>query len=81
MHFATLRQDRPNLAHYVSTPTMNAADEELCQIPGICGARMTGGGFGGCVVALCEPGVNIDAWTVSPVVGAQRFDDDSDEMN
>ena len=42
---------------------------------------MTGGGFGGCVVALCEPGVDIDAWIVSPVGGAQRFDDDTDDVN
>ena len=72
-----------SLAHNydVSTPTMNAAVEELCQIPGVYGARMTGGGFGGCVVALCEPEINIDAWIVSPVGGAQRFDDDSDEVN
>ncbi len=42
---------------------------------------MTGGGFGGCVVALCEPGVNIEAWIVSPVGGAQRFDADTDDMN
>jgi galactokinase len=72
-----------SLAHNfdVSTPTMNAAVEELCQIPGVYGARMTGGGFGGCVVALCEPGVDIDAWIVSPAGGAQRFDDDTDEVD
>ncbi len=72
-----------SLAHNfdVSTPTMNTAVDELCQIPGVYGARMTGGGFGGCVVALCEPGVDIDAWIVSPVGGAQRFDDDTDDVN
>jgi galactokinase len=72
-----------SLAHNfdVSTPTMNAAVEELCQIPGVYGARMTGGGFGGCVVALCEPSVDIDAWIVSPAGGAQRLDDDADDVN
>ena len=34
-----------------------------------------------CVVALCEPRVDIDAWIVSPVGGAQRFDDDTDDVN
>ena len=43
--------------------------------------KSTGGGFGGCVVALCEPGVDIDAWIVSPVGGAQRFDDDTDDVS
>lgn len=45
------------------------------------GKPQTGGGFGGCVVALCEPGVNIDAWIVSPVGGVQRFDDGTDDVN
>lgn len=65
----------------VSTPTMNAAVEELLHLPGVYGARMTGGGFGGCVVALCEPGVDIDAWLVSPVGGVQRFDGDTESDN
>ncbi len=39
-----------------STPAMDAAVERLMHTPGVFGARMTGGGFGGCVVALCEPG-------------------------
>ena len=76
-------QSHHSLAHNfdVSTSTINAAVDELSRIPGVYGARMTGGGFGGCVVALCEPGVDIDAWIVSPVGGAQRFDDDTDDMN
>jgi galactokinase len=55
-----------------STPVMDAAVEELCATRGVFGARMTGGGFGGCVVALCEPGTKIDAWVVRPVGGAAR---------
>jgi len=49
---------------------------ELAARPGVYGARMTGGGFGGCVVALCEPGA-LDpedwpgrAWRVMPAEGA-----------
>ena len=78
-----MAESHHSLAHNfdVSTSTINAAVDELSRIPGVYGARMTGGGFGGCVVALCEPGVDIDAWIVSPVGGAQRFDDDTDDMN
>jgi galactokinase len=53
-----------------STPAMDAAVEEMCRRPGVFGARMTGGGFGGCIVALCEPGAVHDAWHVRPVAGA-----------
>jgi galactokinase len=31
---------------------MDRAVEELMAEPGVLGARMTGGGFGGCVVAI-----------------------------
>jgi galactokinase len=41
----------------VSTPALDALVHELLATPGVFGARMTGGGFGGCVVALAEPGV------------------------
>jgi galactokinase len=53
-----------------STPQMDAAVHELRRTPGVLGARMTGGGFGGCVVALCERGAGIDGWLVRPVAGA-----------
>jgi galactokinase len=36
----------------------------------VLGARMTGGGFGGCVVAICRPGTQLDGWLVRPVAGA-----------
>ena len=55
-----------------STPVMDAAVEQLCATRGVFGARMTGGGFGGCVVALCEPGAAVDGWIVRPVAGASR---------
>ena len=40
----------------MSTPLMDAAVEQCWPSPGVYGARMTGGGFGGCVVALTDPG-------------------------
>jgi galactokinase len=55
-----------------STPTMDAAIERLVQTPGVFGARMTGGGFGGCVVALCEPGALTTGWRVVPSPGAHH---------
>jgi hypothetical protein len=32
-------------------------------------------------IARCEPSVDIDAWVVSPAGGAQRLDDDTDDVN
>jgi galactokinase len=53
-----------------STPVMDAAVEELVATPGVYGARMTGGGFGGCVVALCQPDARRAGWIVRAVDGA-----------
>ncbi|MDQ6698389.1 MAG: galactokinase, partial [Actinomycetota bacterium] len=39
-----------------STPTVDALVKRLTSTHGVHGVRMTGGGFGGCVVALTEPG-------------------------
>jgi galactokinase len=55
-----------------STPTMDKAVEEIQKLPGVYGTRMTGGGFGGCVVALCSNDANVPGWTVS-AVGAARL--------
>ena len=38
-----------------SVPAVDELVESLLAQPGVLGARMTGGGFGGCVIALCEP--------------------------
>lgn len=38
----------------VSWPEGDALAETLLAVPGLHGARMTGAGFGGCVIALCE---------------------------
>jgi galactokinase len=37
------------------------------------GSRMTGGGFGGCVVTMCTPGTELDGWRVRPVGAAERI--------
>jgi galactokinase len=55
-----------------SNDQMNAAVQDMRAIPGVFGARMTGGGFGGCIVALCEPDVVIDGWHVKPVSAAHH---------
>ncbi len=54
-----------------STDEMDAAVDDLARTPGVYGARMTGGGFGGCVVALCAPGTATSGWVVSPSAGAR----------
>jgi galactokinase len=59
-----------------STPAMDAAVETLLATPGVHGARMTGGGFGGCVVALTEPGALSDGWIVTAVDGARVVEAD-----
>ena len=55
-----------------SNDQMNAAVQDMRAIPGVFGARMTGGGFGGCVVALCEPDAVVDGWHVKPVSAAHH---------
>lgn len=57
-----------------STPQMDSAVDQLTSTPGVLGARMTGGGFGGCVVAMCEPGAEVDGWEVRPVGAAHLID-------
>ena len=66
---ASLRDD-----FEVSTVKLDQLVDELLATPGVLGARLTGAGFGGCAVALCEPGVRLDpamrSWRVRPVGGA-----------
>jgi galactokinase len=66
----------------VSVPAVDDVVEQLLGQPGVLGARMSGGGFGGCVIALCEPdSPALDpeahaprrAWRVSPAAGAARL--------
>ena len=55
-----------------SNDQMNAAVQDMRAVPGVFGARMTGGGFGGCIVALCEPDAVVDGWHVKPVSAAHH---------
>lgn len=43
----------------VSTPALDQLVETACNTKGVYGARLTGAGFGGCMVALTEPGVEL----------------------
>jgi galactokinase len=65
--------------YLVSVPAVDELVDQLVRQPGVRGARMTGGGFGGCVIALCEPdSPALDpeahaprrAWRISPSAGA-----------
>ena len=62
---ASLRDD-----YEVSCTELYALVELTRQVPGVYGARMTGGGFGGCVVALTEPAALGTGWVVRAVDGA-----------
>ena len=54
----------------VSTRALDRLVERLTARPGVFGARLTGAGFGGCVVALTEPGALDEGWLVRPSPGA-----------
>jgi galactokinase len=60
----------------VSTPVLDELVDHLTARPGVLGARVTGAGFGGCVVALTEGGaldpgtLPTPAWSVRPSSGA-----------
>ena len=71
---ASLRDD-----FEVSTPVLDELVDRLNATPGVYGARLTGAGFGGCVVALSERGAIRDpnalsgrGWIVHPSDGARR---------
>jgi galactokinase len=69
---ASLRDD-----FEVSTPALDQLVDRLVATPGILGARLTGAGFGGCAVALCEPGTaarvvaDLGGWHLVPSAGAR----------
>lgn len=54
-----------------STPVVDELVARLVATPGVHGARMTGGGWGGCVVAIAEPGAVEEGWHVRPGPGAR----------
>lgn len=65
----------------VSHPALDALVERLDSTAGIHGARLTGAGFGGCVVALADaelpdariPDAGAGRWRVRPSAGARRL--------
>ena len=62
----------------VSTPTLDALVTELVSTPGVLGARLTGAGFGGSVVALAEPDADLSQTgtggrRVRAAAGARRY--------
>lgn len=59
----------------VTTEALDTLAARLAALPGVFGARMTGAGFGGCVVALAEPGAVTEGWRVRAVSGARRLGD------
>jgi galactokinase len=70
---ASLRDD-----YEVSTPALDSLVDAALEA-GALAARMTGGGFGGCIVALAEPSrakevraVAVQGWRVVPSDGATR---------
>ncbi|HEX7131858.1 MAG TPA: galactokinase family protein [Iamia sp.] len=65
---ASLRDD-----FAVSTPVLDSLVGRLDATPGVLGARLTGAGFGGCVVAVAEPGA-LDGWGPEPAWCVQPSD-------
>src|SRR5688500_1227236 len=66
---ASLRDD-----YEVSTPALDELVARLRGTPGVHGARLTGAGFGGCVVALCDPSTRFDVpvlWRGRPTTHAR----------
>jgi galactokinase len=64
----------------VSIPALDELVARLVALPGVYGARLSGGGFGGCAIALCAPDspaldptshAPLRAWRVSPAPGAE----------
>ena len=62
---ASLRDD-----FEVSTPVLDDLVSGLLAVEGVLGARLTGAGFGGCVVALARPGTPVPGLRVRASAGA-----------
>lgn len=57
-----------------STRAVDRLVERLVTTDGVYGARMTGGGWGGCVVAVARPGALDEGWHVRAGAGARFLD-------
>lgn len=77
-----MTESHHSLAHdyRVSVPIVDELVDDLLAQPGVLGARMSGGGFGGCVIALCtgdspalDPMTHSPrrAWRISPAGRAE----------
>jgi galactokinase len=64
----------------VSTPVLDSLVETLGRVDGVIGARPTGAGFGGCIVALVEAGAtppdDLTTWPVRAAAGARILRED-----
>jgi galactokinase len=58
----------------VSTPALDRLVEQFLATPGVYGARLTGAGFGGCVVALADPTSPVEGWRLKAAGGAAVLD-------
>jgi len=69
---ASLRDD-----FEVSIPELDQLVDVLRTVPGVFGARLTGAGFGGCVVAIVDDDVDpelLGGWRLVPSAGAHVVD-------
>ena len=57
----------------VSTNALDQLVARLVARPGVFGARLTGAGFGGCVVALTKPGAIAEGFHVTASAGARTI--------
>jgi galactokinase len=55
----------------VSTPALDQLVDSLIATEGVYGARLTGAGFGGCVVALARADATLPGWRVHAADGAR----------
>ncbi len=59
--------------YQVSCPELDLLAEVAESTPGVLGGRMTGGGFGGCVIALCERAAEARYLAAASSAFADRF--------